>query len=1034
MIVERFQKTVAEYPHRLAVKSGGRHVTFSHLNRMANLVARGISTDGTTVGLLFSRGEWMMAAMLGALEAGKIYVPLDASYPEQRLAYMLDHSRAGLLLTDEANLPLAEALAGRLEDRRCRVLNVETIDASGAVETIVRDRSSDRAAYILYTSGSTGKPKGVVQTNGHVCRIIEEWILRFEISYPDRLTLLPACSHDSSVMDIYCGLFSGVPLFPLDVRELDTIEDLPAWIEREQITVWHSVPTLFRYFIAALSESSALAGLRMVLLGGEAVIRRDIESFCQWLPNATFQVIYGQSESSFNSFWSYLPGQRASRVTLGTPVKDVELLLVDEDGDMVEDLGTGEIFVRCNHVAAGYWRDQEATGNGFFDDPELGRLYRTGDLGRLRADGSIEFLGRKDFQVKIRGFRVELGEIESSLLSCQSVNEAVAIATELENGEVRLGAFVTLNSQPTDEVDAGVDESLLKHLALELPEYMVPSSVAVVDEMPLTPSGKIDRRALQALGSPADSAEKRVPPADELQRRLAGIWAKVLDIPEKIIGIHTSFLQLGGHSLKAGQLAAAIHKELNVKVPLSQVFETPTIHGLADFIRGRDEQRLAPVEPTEKRDYYPLSPAQKRLLVMQRVDPGSTHYNMPQFLPLDHTPDLELLNDTFAQLIRRHESLRTAFLYVDDQPVQRVSQSVEFEVSVHPELLPNEFVRPFDLSSAPLMRAALVPVSGGRSLVMVDLHHIIADGNSLGLLLREFMTLYDGGGLAPLVLQYRDYSLWQEAQRRGSGVWRQEDFWLDQFSDDILPLALPVDRHGGEQGAFAGDVSRFSVEEPMLERLRSLATTAGVTMSMLLFAIYSTLLSRVCGQEDLVVGIPVAGRSHADLEPIIGMFVNLLPIRSFPSVSKKFADYLEEIRRISLSALENQDYQFEELVQRLGLSGRDADNPLVQTVFVYAIEDVSAGDIAHGHSDGANRVAKFPLTLGAAEMRDRLFFDFEYRTCLFRHDTIARLKRHLLAIADAVATDPSVTIADIELEPQDSAVSDAPALEAEFGF
>ena len=1035
MIFERFQKTVAEHPHRLAIKSGERHVTFRRLERMAGAVADGISLKEAAVGLLFGRGEWMIAAMLGVLKTGNIYVPLDASYPQKRLAYMVDHSQARLLLTDNANLPLAEALTERLEEWNCRILNVETMDSQGLVESPVPNPSPDRPAYILYTSGSTGKPKGVAQTNGNVCRVIDEWIRCFGINGEDRLTLLPAYSHDSSVMDIYCGLLSGTPLFPLDVRELDAIDELPNWLERERITVWHSVPTLFRYFLGTLTEERQVPRLRLALLGGEAVTRRDVELFRQWLPNAGLKVIYGQSESSLNSIWSHEPGQQVSKPTLGKTITDVELLLVDDDGDEVEELGVGEIFVCSPNVAAGYWRDQEATDRSFFQEPELGRLYRTGDLGRLRPDGSIEFLGRKDFQVKIRGFRVELGEIEAALLSHEGVKEATVIARQLENGEVRLSAFVT--------AVAGWSNSHHR-LALELPDYMVPSSITAVETMPLTPSGKIDRRGLQTLAELEEKTERRAPPADPLQQRLAGIWSRVLDIPENTIGVDVSFLQMGGHSLNAGQLAAAIHRELEVKIPLSQIFETPTIQELAAVIRRKDKQRFAPVEPSEKQDYYPLSPAQKRLLVMQQLDPASTHYNMPQFLPLDHTPDLERLNRTFRQLIRRHESLRTSFCHVDDQPVQRVCDDVSFEVSVYPLRLSNdrsrlnammeEFVQPFDLSRPPLLRVEVVKMDGGGSMIMVDMHHVIADGNSLGVLQREFSTLYNGGELEPLSLQYRDYSLWQEGRRREDGVWRQERFWLEQFADDHVPLVLPVIQEAGDQGDFAGHMLRFSVEEPMLRRLRQLATNAGVTMSMLLFSVYSALLSRVSGQEELVVGIPVAGRGHADLQSIIGMFVNLLPIRCYPAVSKTFGDFLEEVRTVSIAAYENQEFQFEELIQRLGLSGRDADNSLVQTVFVYAFEDISAGDITPGHSDGANRVAKFPLTLGASEMRDRLFLDFEYRACLFRRHTIARLKQHLLAIVEAVTTDPSVTIAAIELEPREDTAHEVPALEAEFGF
>ena len=1045
MIVERFNQTVDAYPHRLAVKSGRGHITFSHLKRMAGVVAAGISEKEIAVALLFGRGEWMIASALGVLGSGNFYVPLDVSYPERRLVYMLEHSGATVLLTDNACFPLAETLASQVRGLECSIMNVETVPIDRDTNIPHRNLSPDRPAYILYTSGSTGTPKGVVQTNDGVCCVIDRWVRCFGITHMDHLTLLSSYSHDTGVMDLFSGLFSGAAMFPLDVRDLDSIEELPRWIEREQITVWHSVPTLFRYFLGVLSNVSVLPGLRVVVLGGEAVIRRDVELFGRLLPHASLRVAYGQSESSFNSFWSYEPGQPFKRVTLGETVDGVELLLVDDDGDILEDLGSGEIFVRCRHVAAGYWRDPEATGRVFLYDPELGRLYRTGDLGRMLPEGSIEFLGRKDFQVKIRGFRVELGEIESSLREHNGVKDAVVIARQLDNGESRLEGYVVLSTARADGNRAIDGKELLNHLRLLLPDYMVPSSITIIDDMPLTPSGKIDRRELRPAEATGENAGKLILPADDLQRRLAKIWARVLNIPEHTISIDVSFLRLGGHSLNAGQLAAAIHRDLEVKVPLAQIFETPTIQSLADVIRGLDKERFEPVTPSEKRDYYPLSPAQKRLLVMQRLAPESTQYNMPQFLPLDHTPELERLNHAFSQMIQRHESLRTTFCHVSDEPVQRVCPAMGFEVEVHPGRLPGNhddsqlstlmkaFVRPFDLAEAPLIRVKLVMMEGGGSMLMVDLHHIIADGNSLGLLQKEFTVLYNGGGLDSLKLQYRDYSLWQEAQRGKDGGWRQEHYWLERFTDEIPPLELPVD-HELEDGDFSGNMLRFSIEEPLLRGLRNVAETADVTMSMLLMAMYSALLSRISGQEDLVVGIPVAGRGHADLQGIIGMFVNLLPIRSFPNSAKPFDVFLNEVRRVSLAAYENQDYPFEELIRRLGLSGRDADNPLVQTVFVYAYEDIAVTDPGARTADSAHLVAKFPLTLGAAETRHRMFLDLEYRTGMFHRSTIEQLKRHLLALAEAVADDPSTIIAEIELEGRERSVGGATTLEAEFGF
>jgi len=620
------------------------------------------------------------------------------------------------------------------------------------------------------------------------------------------------------------------------------------------------------------------------------------------------------------------------------------------------------------------------------------KIYKTGDLGCWQEQGIIEFFGRKDHQVKIRGFRIEPGEIERRLMRHPRVEEAVVTAFKGEGGEPYLCAYFVLASprQSPEEITKELND----YLSAVLPPYMVPAYFLELEKFPLTTNGKVDRRGLPR---PEQSAARPVLPATALERKLASLWEEVLSLPPGSAGIDDDFFRRGGHSLKAMLLLFKIHQQLEIKLPLAELFHYRTIRGLARYMENIAPKKFIPIEAMEKKEYYPLSPAQKRLYILQEMNPGATAYNMPQVCELPAFPGVNsegIIVEIFRQLIRRHESLRTCFPVKDGEPVQRVL--AEAEVEFQPEENPGKVVRPFDMTRAPLLRAGIFTANAGKRLLWVDIHHIITDGISNAILLNDFMTLAQNKTLAPLRIQYKDFSMWRHGLDKKGGLEKQEAYWLKEFAGELPVLDLPLDYARPVPRDFSGAVESFRLEETTAGALRSMARMEGVTLYMLLSAFLYILLSKISGGEDIVVGSPVAGRGHIHLVEVMGMFVNTLPLRNFPVREKTFGEFLLELKQRTLAAFENQDYPFEELVEKMAVHRDLGRNPLFDVLFVCETVETRTGRIDEQTGeekksrDAGEQSSKFDMTWHALEAGDRLTFSTAYCPALFKKETIQR--------------------------------------------
>ncbi|MCP4149582.1 MAG: amino acid adenylation domain-containing protein, partial [bacterium] len=872
-------------------------------------------------GMLMKRTPDMVIGILGILKAGSAYLPIAPAYPQERILYMLDDSRAKLLLSHK-NLAVCLEFDGKIMNYEPERLE-DRPSSPVAIPGATRSRTG-ALAYVMYTSGSTGKPKGVMIEQGNVINLIDWFGRSFNIQKETRVLQMTDYTFDPSVEDIFGTLLYGGMLF-LSTQEMIADRELfRQYIETHQIQIINYIPTILKDL---LLPGKKLESLRVVISGGE----RLEDSLKDRLLEAGYRLYnhYGPTEITTDALTSECKPDQP--VVLGKPIANYRAYIFDKR-DRLSPVGIpGELCISGAGVARGYLNNPVQTAEHFvtIDASRWGqrqgetretRIYKTGDLCRWLPDGNIEYLGRIDQQIKIRGHRIEPGEIENKLLAHHKVKETIVVAL---TGEIEPGSGSdTGDNYLCAYIVAGQEfesQELREFLAQDLPDYMLPAFYITIENIPLTPNGKPD---LAALPRPEiKSTGDYTAPGNEIETQMVNLWAEILDRPAETLGIDSNFFEKGGHSLKATMLAAKLHKVFDVEIPLTELFKYTTIREQADYMKKAEKDKYESVEPAEKKEYYPLSPAQERLYILQQLTPGGTVYNMPITIPME-SPDPAKLEQTLRQIIKRHESLRTSFQLIDEKPVQVIHDNVNFELEnldAHKEKIVDGrwsrhfFSRFFDLSRAPLLRAALVKVEEpeDKYLFLVDMHHIIADGVSLDVLERDFFALYEEKTLPSLRLQYKDYSEWQNNDRKNENKKKQEIYWLKQFEDEIPVLDLPLDYPRPAIQSFEGDMFHFALSAIETETLKTMASAGGATMFMVLLSVLNTLLAKLGNPEDIIIGTPVAGRRHADLENIIGMFVNTLPLRNFPKEEKTFKRFLQEVKGRTLDGFENQEYQFE---------------------------------------------------------------------------------------------------------------------------
>ncbi|MCJ2174124.1 non-ribosomal peptide synthetase [Bacillus amyloliquefaciens] len=1008
-----FARRAALSPHRPALRFPGGMLTYAELDQYTDRLAVRLRQKGvrkeSMVGVLAERSPEMVVSVLAVLKAGGAYVPLDPDYPEDRLRYMLDDCGACLLLA-QPGLSVPGFSGETLE------ASLSSLTSEAETGAVSEEADADSLGYIIYTSGSTGTPKGVAVEHRQAAAFLSGMQGQFPLTEEDVIVLKSSFSFDASIWQLFWWTMSGASVYLLPAGwEKDPVRMIEAFAS-EKVTTAHFIPAMVNSFLDALEtepeETRTRLGrtLTRVFAGGEALSPLTAARFADLLPETMLIHGYGPTEATVDAAFYVCDRKRdngRTRLPIGKPVPGARLYVLDSGGTIQPAGVAGELYIAGTGLARGYLNRPELTEERFLDDPFYPgeRMYQTGDIARWTEDGLVEWLGRSDGQVKVRGYRIEPGEIEAAIRRIDGIREA-AVTARNEHGETALYAYI--EGRESDDVRA--------ELATRLPAYMMPAQFIKMSEWPVTPSGKLDRRALPAPGGAADR-QAYTAPRNVTEMKLCALWEEVLK--NGPVGIRDHFFERGGHSLKATALVSRIAKEFGVQVPLQDIFARPTVEELASVIQDLEESPYEAIQPAQTQDTYPVSSAQKRMYVLQQLEDGGVGYNMPAVLELTGPLDRGRLEETFRQLVERHESLRTSFeTGPDGEPVQRIHDSVPFQLDEAESA--DAFVRPFCLEEAPLFRAALVKESDERHLLLTDMHHIISDGVSVNTLIKEFGELYAGRSLAPMRLQYKDYAVWQRSFQEKEGYQKQESYWLKRLEGELPVLELPADKPRPAVRSFAGGSVSCALDAETASGLHRIARDHGSTLYMVLLAAYNTLLARLSGQEDIIVGSPIAGRPHKDLEPILGMFVNTLAIRTEPKGDKRFTDYLAEVRQAALEAYEHQDYPFEELVERLGVQRDTSRNPLFDVMFVLQNMERESLVLNKLHlaqaADTSHKTAKFDATLYASEGSDgSISFDFEFNTDIYQKQTIEKWLCYFTRILTKVIENQAIPLGDIHV-------------------
>jgi amino acid adenylation domain-containing protein len=1064
-IHELFEEQARRTPGAVALRFPGGEMTYAELDARAGALAGVLAEGGLgpdrLAALCLERSAEAIVAMLAVLAVGGAFVPLDPAYPAERLAFMLEDTAAPVLIT-------RRALLDRLPRSTARVICWEDLPSSSSLPSLPSlpsfESFPENLAYVMYTSGSTGRPKGVAVTHRNVVRLVRN--TNFADFGPDQVFLqLAPLSFDASTLEIWGPLLNGGTLVVYP-PEAPSLAELGAFLVREGITTLWLTAGLFHQMAEA--RPASLSGLRQLLAGGDVLSPPHVLRVLQDAPGVTLINGYGPTESTTFACCHLMRspmrspaamGATPSIVPIGRPIGNTRVAVLDRGFQAVPPGVVGELYIGGDGLARGYLNRPDLTAERFVPDPVFGdgigghRLYRTGDLARWTPEGVVEFLGRADQQVKIRGFRIEPGEIESALASHPEVGEA-AVVVQGEGEDKRLAAFWAGRS--------GLEPDLRAFLAERLPAHMVPAAFVRLDALPLNPNGKVDRRALAAItaitaapgAGHGESATAPTAPRTPMEEILAALWAELLGLaPPGTVGIDEDFFALGGHSLLATRLVSRLFSELGVDLSLRAVFECPTVARLA----VRVEEALAsgvkapPLRPVRREAAgLPLSSSQEGLWLADRLAPGLPVYNVPLALRLSGELDRARLEAAVDAVVRRHEILRTTFHEADGQPVQIVAP---FEPRLLPVvdlgLLPEVFredeswrqlrreaLLPFDLAAGPLLRARLFHLGQGEHVLLLATHHIVSDGWSLDVLARDLGVFYGVRGAADLPelpIQYADYAAWQRQWLSGETLESLVSWWRVELAGAPTVLEVPADRPRPAAPSYRGGLRRETLPTDLAGAVRGLARRAGATLFMTLLAAFQALLHRLTGQDDLLVGSPVANRNRPEVEGLIGFFVNTLVLRGRFSDGTSLRDAVATARRSALGAYAHQDLPFDQLAAELAVERSLAWSPLFQVMLVLQQGGFAAPEMPGVRAETValeTGTAKFDLLLEVREMPEGFGLTLEYAADLFDASTAARLLERFTVLLTAAAAEPERAVADL---PVMSAAERSQVLEASNG-
>ena len=1045
-----FEAQVQRTPEAIALLTEQQQLSYAELNRRANQLAHYLQHLGVgpevLVGLCLPRCAELVIALLAILKAGGAYVPLDPRYPLQRLSYMLADAHTSLVLTQQSWLEQQ----GQLDVTTLCLENLPALLSQQSIENPPGWLQAENLAtataglaYVIYTSGSTGRPKGVAITHRSAVALLAWAQSVFAPELLSGMLASTSISFDLSIFELLLPLSSGGRV--LLVEDLLHLADWPA---AQAVTLLNTVPSVLQAFLAAAPLPAAL---HTVTLAGEPLPADLVRRLYAQPGVQQVYNLYGPSEDTTYSTWSLLPPQIAEPVPIGRPIANSQAYVLDAAGQPVPIGMVGELYLGGTGLARGYLRQPDLTSDRFLPDPFSSqpgqRLYRTGDLVRYLPDGALAFIGRRDGQIKLRGYRIELGEIEAVLREHPGVREAVVLLREVAPRDKRLLAYIVPQAKSL------LENEVRTYLERRLPYYMLPSALILLEHFPLSPNGKMDRDALPLPAAlPAQEQIGYVAPRTPLEEVLADIWAEVLG---QQVGVDDNFFALGGHSLLATQVIARVRNILKVELPLYYLFEAPSVAELSRIITRENQQpqnhSFSSRTPVPSDAPAPLTFPQEQIWFLQQLNPDSIAYHFQATLSLSGPFSVKALEQSLNEIIRRHEIMRTTFPALHGQPVQLVHQPypvnlpvialqalLEGErVTAMQQLINNEFRKSFNLSQLPLVRWLLVRLDAQEHVLVHVEHHLLHDGWSFNVFLRELFSLYQAfnagrpSPLAELPIQFSDFARWQRQWIQGEVAATQLAYWKEKLTGSSPVLPLPTSRPRPAVQSFRGATPRVEIPIELCEALRQVSRQQGVTLFMTMLAAFLALLYRYSGQDDFCVGTGIANRRWHETEALIGMIINTLVLRTKLSGTLTFREFLRQVRQVTLEAYAHQDLPFDKVVEAIQPERNLGQNPLFQVMFAFhdsPLPDLKLPGVSiHLLEALSNGSAKFDLNvivIPRAEQRigpragedvHGITMLWEYSTDLFDEVIIRRMIGHYQRLLEGIVADPEQRLVDLPL-------------------
>ncbi len=1021
--IDLFHEQVIKTPGNTAVVFEGKQLSYLELNERSNQLATLLQSKGvkqeTLVPLYLERGLEMIIGMLGIMKSGGAYVPIDTDFPSERINYILEDTQAKLIVT-------SKSISSTIQ----RDNGIDCIEMDSILNQPKKNPESKvllvNLAYVIYTSGSTGTPKGVMVEHKNLVDYVSGLIQKTPISECETFALVSTVATDLGNTVIYGSLVTGGALHVFKKESVSNIEYLHNYFSKNKIDCLKIVPSHWK--VLSL-DGQPLIPEKLIIFGGEALQEKVVEEIRESGTKCRIINHYGPTETTIGKLLYIIEPDVKFEFTvpIGKPFSNTKILVLTQNLKLCPIGVPGQLYITGDGVARGYLNNPELTKEKFIQNPfsKQGHsvMYNTGDLVKYLPDGNISFIGRADNQVKIRGYRIELGEIESVLQKCGLVSQAVVLAKDDKQENKRLIAYIVAENSYDKE-------GMISYLHEKLPEYMIPSLFMEMENFPLTPNGKVDRNALPDPDASELLSDQYIAPRNDVEATLAEIWQEVLEVDK--VGITNDFFELGGHSLLAVRLVSSIRKAFKVEMPISDIFDYPTVEQLATRLsKNSDNALLSPIEAIEQRPKnIPLSFNQERLWFIDRLE-GSLQYHVPTVLRLKGDVNLKALKHALKEIINRHEILRTVIHEIDGHPYQHIIDGDKWEMLIVDGVVYNNDVpllrqhviglikRPFDLANDYMLRATLITLSNLENILVVTMHHIASDGWSKSVLVRELMEIYrayeEGRpiDLSPLPIQYADYSIWQKKYLDEETLAQRLNYWKEKLYN-VKVLQLPTDYPRPAIQSTSGASIPFIIDKDLSGRLQKFSLKNGCTLFMTLLATFKVLLYRYSNQQDICVGTAVAGRQQKELESLIGFFVNTLALRNEVNGNQTFPEFLQQVKATTLKAYEFQDIPFERVVDAV-IGHRDlATDPLVQIMFALQntpdVATLSLNNVELSAEKFANETSKFDLFLNLWEQGDRLQGMIQYCTDLYTAETIERMAGHYQQLLHSILALPAEKI------------------------